>query len=345
MTGNADTKKKSGLGLAPRAVAARPRVSWGEEELTEKLGTLREVPKEQLNPDPDQPRKEMKEEDLAELRASLEEHGFISPILVKEISLGAYQIIAGERRWRAAMGSDTIKSVPVIVRADLNDGLRMLLTQIAENIHRANMNPLETAQAYKRVHEATGKVTEETAKLLGISKSRLSQVLAVDEAPEAVKALVEEGITSDVNVVAGLSVLSDLDEGKAGAIIDQARKGELKGGGLREAVKDTVREVKDTKKKAKRPEPVPAEDNGPKAVQEGAAAVNEAVEAPTSSAHVEEVANAPISRASGDQEDLVVIAIKRPLADELKRIMSTVETGADAETIKALLAALADAGV
>lgn len=331
MTGNAETKKKSGLGLAPRAVAARPRVSWGEEELTEKLGTLREVPKEQLNPDPDQPRKEMKEEDLAELRASLEEHGFISPILVKELSLGEYQIVAGERRWRAAMGSEKIKSVPVIVRADLNDGLRMLLTQIAENIHRANMNPLETAQAYKRVFEATDKNADETAKLLGISKSRLSQVLAVDDAPQAVKALVEEGVTSDVNVVAGLSVLSDLDETKAGELIKKARNRELKGGGLREAVKDTVRDIKEEKRKSNRSSTKPA--LSPASTDQ--LGTNNPIES--------EVDQLPKTAEIQPKDEMVTITLKKSMAESLLRLIES--SGADIETATALRAVLEKAGL
>lgn len=330
MATDADTKKKPGLGLAPRSVSARPRVSWGEEELAEKLGTLREVPKEQLSPDPDQPRKEMKEEDLAELRASLEEHGFISPILVKELSLGSYQIIAGERRWRAAMGSETIKSVPVIVRADL-DGLRMLLTQIAENIHRANMNPLETAQAYKRVFEATGKNADETAKLLGVSKSRLSQVLSVDEAPQAVKALVEEGVTSDVNVVAGLSVLSDLDETKAGELIEKARNRELKGGGLREAVKDTVRGIKDEKRKSNRSSAKP--DLSPTSTDQEE----------TNKQNEPEVDQLPKTAEMQPNDEMVTITLKKSIAESLLRMIES--SGADIETARALREVFEKAGL
>ncbi len=142
------------------------------------------------------------------------------------------------------MASDKIQIIPVIVRSDLTNELRILLAQIAENIHRQNMNPLETATAYKRIYEAVNHNQDEAAKLLGISKSRLCQVLAVDDAPAKVKALVETGVTSDVNVVAGLSVLTDLNATKAEELMDKAKKGEIKGVGLRTAVKDSVREEK-----------------------------------------------------------------------------------------------------
>ncbi|MDO9179683.1 ParB/RepB/Spo0J family partition protein [Moraxellaceae bacterium AER2_44_116] len=234
-------------GLKPRSTgSSAARVSWGDEELLGKLGVLKEIPKNKISPDPLQPRKVIDPEALAELTQSLEEHGMLQPILVveSETGIGQYKILAGERRWRAAMASDKIQIIPVIVRSDLTNELRILLAQIAENIHRQNMNPLETATAYKRIYEAVNHNQDEAAKLLGISKSRLCQVLAVDDAPAKVKALVETGITSDVNVVAGLSILTDLNASKAEELMDKAKKGEIKGVGLRTAVKDTVREEK-----------------------------------------------------------------------------------------------------
>ena len=174
-------------GLKPRSTgSSAARVSWGDEELLGKLGVLKEIPKNKISPDPLQPRKVIDPEALAELTLSLEEHGMLQPILVveSETGIGQYKILAGERRWRAAMASDKIQIIPVIVRSDLTNELRILLAQIAENIHRQNMNPLETATAYKRIYEAVNHNQDEAAKLLGISKSRLCQVLAVDDAPD-----------------------------------------------------------------------------------------------------------------------------------------------------------------
>ena len=142
-------------GLKPRSTgSSAARVSWGDEELLGKLGVLKEIPKNKISPDPLQPRKVIDPEALAELTQSLEEHGMLQPILVveSETGIGQYKILAGERRWRAAMASDKIQIIPVIVRSDLTNELRILLAQIAENIHRQNMNPLETATAYKRIY-------------------------------------------------------------------------------------------------------------------------------------------------------------------------------------------------
>jgi ParB family chromosome partitioning protein len=191
------------------------------------------------------------------------------------------------------MASDKIQIIPVIVRSDLTNELRILLAQIAENIHRQNMNPLETATAYKRIYEAVNHNQDEAAKLLGISKSRLCQVLAVDDAPAKVKALVETGVTSDVNVVAGLSVLTDLNATKAEELMDKAKKGEIKGVGLRTAVKDSVREEKASlKQKRAATSPTP---------------VTETVEA---------VANV---------SEVVSVQLERDFLDELVRFLQNIE--------------------
>ncbi len=300
-------------GLKPRSTgSSAARVSWGDEELLGKLGVLKEIPKNKISPDPLQPRKVIDPEALAELTLSLEEHGMLQPILVveSETGIGQYKILAGERRWRAAMASDKIQIIPVIVRSDLTNELRILLAQIAENIHRQNMNPLETATAYKRIYEAVNHNQDEAAKLLGISKSRLCQVLAVDDAPAKVKALVETGITSDVNVVAGLSILTDLNASKAEELMDKAKKGEIKGVGLRTAVKDTVREEK-ANLKQKRVATSPTAQ-----ATTDLATSNEVPTPPPIAATVEAVANV---------NEVVSVQLERNFLDELVRFLRDIE--------------------
>lgn len=300
-------------GLKPRSTgSSAARVSWGDEELLGKLGVLKEIPKNKISPDPLQPRKVIDPEALAELTQSLEEHGMLQPILVveNETGIGQYKILAGERRWRAAMASDKIQIIPVIVRSDLTNELRILLAQIAENIHRQNMNPLETATAYKRIYEAVNHNQDEAAKLLGISKSRLCQVLAVDDAPAKVKALVETGVTSDVNVVAGLSVLTDLNASKAEELMDKAKKGEIKGVGLRTAVKDTVREEKASLKQKRVATPL-----SPQTTTD-IATLTEAAAAPSVSETVEAVANV---------NEVLSVKLERNLVDELVRFLRDIE--------------------
>jgi len=236
--------------LKPRFESSKKtRLSWEENDFIFKLGSLKQVDKNLVFPDPNQPRKVTNDESLEELMLSIEEHGMLQPILVVETEdqIGKYKILTGERRWQAAINSNKINTVPVIIRSDLNDDLRILLAQVAENVHRQNMSPLETANAYRRIYQAVNNSQDEAAKLLNISKSRLCQVLAVLDAPDNVKSLIEEGLTSDVNVIAGLSTLSTLNTDKTKELVEKIQKGELKGGGLRTTVKDTIRIEKNNK--------------------------------------------------------------------------------------------------
>lgn len=256
--------------LAPRKTSASKRVSWEDEKINEKLGTLKDVPKENILPDPNQPRRTFGAEELADMQASLETHGLLQPLIVRELGeeTGSYQLIAGERRWRAAMNSEIVKTLAVVVRSDLKDELPILLAQIAENLHREDMNILELAESYQRVFDAVDRNAEQAAALLGISKPRFYHVLSVDKAPQAVKELAANGVTSDVNVLAGLKTLAEINPEKAQEVIEQTKSGELNGGGLRKAVADGVRDEKQKKKKEKGPKAaVTDKDDGAQAEQ------------------------------------------------------------------------------
>ena len=164
------SEKKPTWGSKTKSVSGQKRVDVREFEA--EAGVLREVDKNSVFPDPTQPRQTFSDEALTELKESIEENGLLQPILVvedaKEDGVGKYRIIAGERRWRAAMLSEKILRLQVVIRNDISDELKILLAQIAENVHRENMTIIETAESYKRVLDAVDGDTEKAIKLLNV---------------------------------------------------------------------------------------------------------------------------------------------------------------------------------
>lgn len=236
------SKKKSSV----TPVAYRVDVDAGA--ILAEIGSLKEVNKEAIYPDPNQPREVFDEAELLELKQSIEKNGLLQPILVcqseHDVMEGQYKIIAGERRWRAVMASTKINRIQVVVRNDLIDELKILLAQIAENEHRVNMNIMETANAYKRVLDAVDGNLNKAIDLLGVSAPRFSLVIGLNNATEQVKELAEEKITNDAHVLASLNTLSELNESKAKEVADKIRNGELKRGSIRKATNDIVQEEK-----------------------------------------------------------------------------------------------------
>ncbi len=147
-----------------------------------------EIPIDELRPNPYQPRKTFDEEALRELADSIEEHGVFQPIIVKR-SIKGYEIIAGERRFRASKiaGKSTI---PAIVR-DFSDD-EMMEIALLENLQREDLNAIEEAMAYKTLQERLGLTQEELAKKVGKSRSHVTNMLGLLRLPEEVKELVTE---------------------------------------------------------------------------------------------------------------------------------------------------------
>jgi ParB family chromosome partitioning protein len=133
-----------------------------------------EVPVDRLEPNPHQPRQSFDPATLAELAASLRETGMVQPILVRRISGGRYQVIAGERRLRAARQAG-LSTVPVTIR-DVPDD-RLLELALVENIQRAELSALEEAQAYRRLHEELGLTQEDVARRVGKDRSTIANTL------------------------------------------------------------------------------------------------------------------------------------------------------------------------
>ena len=153
------------------------------------------LPVEFLAPSPFQPRRIFDEDDISELTASVRERGVLQPILVRPnpARTDHYEIVAGERRWRAAQAAQ-LHEVPVIIR-DLSDE-GVLEIALVENIQRADLNPLEEASGYQRLIDDFNHTQESLAKVVGKSRSHVANTLRLLTLPEPVKRLVDQGILS-----------------------------------------------------------------------------------------------------------------------------------------------------
>ncbi len=148
------------------------------------------VPIEKLQANPDQPRRRFAQEQLEELSASVKEKGIIQPLIVRSIAGGQYEIVAGERRWRAAQIAQ-LHDIPVIVR-DLDD-TEVLEVAIIENIQRADLNAVEEAAGFKQLMDRFGHTQEKLAEALGKSRSHIANLLRLLSLPIDVQSLVIEG--------------------------------------------------------------------------------------------------------------------------------------------------------
>lgn len=151
-----------------------------------------EIPIEKIHANPDQPRKTFAEDDLLDLARSIASKGVIQPLIVRPdpVNIGEYQIIAGERRWRAAQRAKLHK-LPVVIR-ELND-TEVLELAIIENIQRADLNAVEEAQGYRQLMDKFGHTQEHMAKALGKSRSHIANLLRLLNLPDEVLAYVQDG--------------------------------------------------------------------------------------------------------------------------------------------------------
>lgn len=153
---------------------------------------IKEVPIEFLRPNPFQPRQNFREEDLVNLSDSIREKGVLQPIVVRPIpgEEKYYEIVAGERRWRASQRAQLHK-VPVIVK-DLSDN-ESLEISIIENVQRADLNAVEEAMGYQRLVDQFSYTQEQLSKIIGKSRSHVANLLRLLGLPESVRALIGEG--------------------------------------------------------------------------------------------------------------------------------------------------------
>jgi ParB family transcriptional regulator, chromosome partitioning protein len=153
---------------------------------------IQKLPSNHLQPNPFQPRDKVKKEDLVDLVESIRIHGILEPLVVAETPAG-YQIIAGERRWRAAKVLG-IEELPVYVKKTSPQG--MLEMAIVENVQRTDLNPIERAQSFARLNREFGLAINELAKRIGKSSSYISNTMRLLELPDAINdGLLSEQIT------------------------------------------------------------------------------------------------------------------------------------------------------
>lgn len=152
-------------------------------------GVLR-VPIDAVRPNPHQPREHFAHRDLDDLIASIKRHGILQPLVVTRASEGGYELIAGERRLRAARMAGLV-DVPVIVRsAEAQDKLELALV---ENIQRADLNPIEEARAYRKLLDDYDLTQEAVAERLGKSRPQIANTLRLLDLPEEVQTAVRDG--------------------------------------------------------------------------------------------------------------------------------------------------------
>jgi ParB family transcriptional regulator, chromosome partitioning protein len=175
--------RRSGLGKGLGALIPTDLAGGSDSE-------LREVPVGAIEPNPNQPRAYFDEETLAGLTASVAELGVLQPLLVRQLDEERYQLIAGERRWRAAKRAG-LPSVPVVVREA--DEVASLEQALVENLHRSDLNALEEAAAYQQLMEDFGLTQEQVAQRVGKSRSAVANTLRLFQLPPSIQRLVGEG--------------------------------------------------------------------------------------------------------------------------------------------------------
>lgn len=153
-------------------------------------GVYQEINIKEVVPNPYQPREHFDEETLASLSKSIMEIGVIQPIVVRQAEDGQYELIAGERRWRAAKRAN-LSSIPAIIRT--SDNLASLETAVVENLHRQDLNALEEAAAYQQLIEEFGLTQDEVARRVGRSRSAVANTLRLLQLPPMVQRLLIEG--------------------------------------------------------------------------------------------------------------------------------------------------------
>ena len=186
----------------PRGLGKGLGALIGDAALSEQEGSLL-LPISQVEPGLNQPRKRFDGEALDDLAASIREHGIIQPLTVRRLASGYYQIIAGERRWRAAKQAGLNEVPAVIIEAD---DRKVLELGLIENLQRQDLDPMEEAEGYESLIQEYGLTQEEVARRMGKSRSAVANALRLLALPQAVRPLVEDGQLSAGHARAVLSV-------------------------------------------------------------------------------------------------------------------------------------------
>ncbi|MCV2867296.1 ParB/RepB/Spo0J family partition protein [Defluviimonas sp. WL0002] len=184
--------ERRGLGRGLSALMADVSLAPGRDEQATPRRAEAFIPIEKIEPNPNQPRRDFAPEALEELAQSIREKGVILPLLVRKspVKPDFYEIVAGERRWRAAQAAQ-LHEVPVLIR-DFND-TEVLEVAIIENIQRADLNPVEEAMAYRQLMDRFGHTQEKMAEALSKSRSHIANLLRLLQLPAEVLTWLREG--------------------------------------------------------------------------------------------------------------------------------------------------------
>ena len=180
-------KARRGMGRGLEAILSVSEAPRMEEE-------LRELPVELIVPNPNQPRRRFDQDALSALAGSLSERGVLQPVLVRPMPDGRYELVAGERRWRAAQAAG-LEEIPALVRA--RDDAAALELALIENMAREDLNPVEEARACEALVEELGITREQVAKRVGRSRVALSNLLRLLDLPDEAIELLEQGKLSE----------------------------------------------------------------------------------------------------------------------------------------------------
>ncbi|WP_299817521.1 ParB/RepB/Spo0J family partition protein [uncultured Jannaschia sp.] len=177
------------------ALMADVGVTATEMSETRESNPDRSIPIEAIHPNPEQPRRSFREEDLSDLASSIAQKGVLQPLIVRPDPTrpACYQIVAGERRWRAAQRAG-LHELPVIVRA--LDDTEVLEIAIVENIQRADLNAMEEAHGFRQLMERFGHTQEQLASVLGKSRSHIANVMRLLKLPDVVQDHLRDGALS-----------------------------------------------------------------------------------------------------------------------------------------------------
>jgi ParB family chromosome partitioning protein len=151
---------------------------------------MTEIPVEAIKASPSQPRRRFDDAEIEELAASIREKGVLQPILVRPAASGEYEIVAGERRWRAAVRTG-VRTIPALVRS-LSDA-EVLEIAIVENVQRVDLSPIEEAEGYRALMDRFGRTQAAVAQVVGKSRVHVANALRLLQLPESVKDMVREG--------------------------------------------------------------------------------------------------------------------------------------------------------
>lgn len=200
----------------------------------------------EIEPNRNQPRKEFDEDTIRELAESIEEHGLIQPILVRPLDNGMYQIVAGERRWRALrMLGWNDREIPVIIK-ELDDEETAKIA-LVENVLREDLNPIDEAKAYNELIEKYDMTQEGVAKLVGKARSSVTNSLRILKLPENVVTMVRDG---DLSAGAAKALLPLTDEEKITELAMKSSKGEIT---VRQIEKAVAKASSESGKKEEKP--------------------------------------------------------------------------------------------